>query len=134
MNQASVSSVGQPTQKPGRKRPSRSIKITARVSVHVAGTKHTGMSWGDYIELLAVKRNKDTPYTQWQARNSAWAARSLDVITADLAHRFPITEPEHEVCYEAATSSKMIKKHYRRAVPATEAEAFWNITPQSLGL
>lgn len=41
---------------------------------------------------------------------------------------------ESDVCYEAATSSKMIKKHYRRQVPQSEADKFWAITPISLGI
>ena len=60
--------------------------------------------------------------------------RSQDILRHTFISFSLKRKPEHEVCYEAATSSKMIKKHYRRAVPATEAEAFWNITPQSLGL
>lgn len=41
---------------------------------------------------------------------------------------------ESDVCYEAATSSKMIKKHYRRQIPQSEADRFWAITPAVLGL
>jgi len=41
---------------------------------------------------------------------------------------------EHEVCYQAATSSDMIKKHYRRQVTDAEADTFWAITPKTLGL
>lgn len=42
--------------------------------------------------------------------------------------------PEHEVCYQGATSSRMIKKHYRRLVPDAEVAPYWAITPESLGL
>jgi integrase len=41
---------------------------------------------------------------------------------------------ESDLCYEAATSSKMIKKHYRRQIPQSEADKFWAITPAILGL
>ena len=41
---------------------------------------------------------------------------------------------DREVCYEAATSMEMIQKHYRRQVVPSEAEAFWAITPKTLGL
>lgn len=41
---------------------------------------------------------------------------------------------ESDVCYEAATSTKMIKKHYRRQVPQSEADKFWLITPASIGV
>ena len=91
MNKASVSNVRQMAKKSGRKSPARTIKITARVSAQLSEAKRPGMSWGDYFELLA-KRNKDTPYSQWQARNAAWAAHSLDLIAADLAERFPAWE------------------------------------------
>jgi hypothetical protein len=42
--------------------------------------------------------------------------------------------PEHEVVYEAGSSSKMLKKHYRRAVSQAESDAYWGCTPESLGL
>ena len=60
--------------------------------------------------------------------------RSQDILRHTFISLLLKRKPEHEVCFEGATSSKMIKKHYRRAVPAAEADAFWNITPKTLGL
>lgn len=42
--------------------------------------------------------------------------------------------PEHDVCYQAATSAGVIKKHYRRLVPDAEVAPYWAITPATLGL
>jgi hypothetical protein len=41
---------------------------------------------------------------------------------------------ESEVCYQAATSPRMIRLHYRRLVTDAEADVFWSITPKTLGL
>jgi hypothetical protein len=43
-------------------------------------------------------------------------------------------EKESEVCYQGATSSGIIKKHYRRHVPQDQVAKFWGITPATLGL
>lgn len=43
-------------------------------------------------------------------------------------------EKESEVCYQGATSPGIVKKHYRRHVPADQVAKFWAITPAALGL
>lgn len=51
-----------------------------------------------------------------------WISFSLKIMTED------------DVCYEGATSGRIIKKHYRRQVPKPDVDLFWGFTPKSLGL
>ena len=41
---------------------------------------------------------------------------------------------DSDICYEGATSMKMIQKHYRRQIPEPDVTYFRGLTPKSLGL
>lgn len=89
--------------------------------------------------LLWFKANNVMPvYSRRKIREVLKAAvphrRSQDIIRRTFISFACKIMPEHDVCYQGATSSRMIKKHYRRLVPESEVAPYWAITPESLGL
>jgi hypothetical protein len=86
---ASVSNVGQSGNKPRKKGPLRTIKISVRVTEKMAAAKPPEQSWSEHIEFLQALHSRRDPYASTRTRYAAWAAVSLDRLAREIPGRLP---------------------------------------------
>jgi integrase len=94
---------------------------------------------GKIVDAAELKKNPIITRTLMHVQRATWKAASIYPWPQD-AHRHSFISYRRQIvgdsktALEAGTSERIIKRHYKRPVTDADAKAFFEITPQGLGL